>query len=141
MNILVFILLFDVGLGIMLGEPTGINIKSWFRPNDQALHSGLSWSIIQESVFVFADWNKTLHKLNLKDVKLKFYPGVGLFVGITEKDTSLGLRVPLGVDSFLRIPINISFELSPSLSLIPDTKFKLSGFLAIRYVFEQIDIM
>lgn len=135
------ILLTKLGLGITLGDPTGINLKSWFKPPNQAIEVGLSWSIVRDHIFVFGDWNKTFHRIELKDLDTGFYSGLGVFLGVFKlgilKDTILGLKIPLGVDLFLKIPINLSLEISPALSLVPSTDLSLFGFIAIRYIFDS----
>lgn len=133
------ILLADFGLGLMIGEPSGINGKLWDKTKNQAIETGISWSIINDSLFVIGGWNKTLWKKSYSDFNLNLYPGIGAFLGVS-KDLYLGLNVPLGADLFLKIPLNISLEIYPGLLLIPKTEFKLFGFFGLRYVFDSPDL-
>jgi len=140
MMISTFILLSDLGLGLMLGDPSGISGKLWDNHKSQAIEAGISWSIIDDSLFIIGGWNKTLWKTSQSGFSLNLYPGIGAFLGI-RNHFSIGPNIPLGADFILRnIPINISLEVSPGLSVIPKTSFKLFGFLGIRYVFESPDL-
>ena len=63
------------GLGIMLGEPTGVNLKSWIS-SSSAFDVGLAWSFTHEgSMHIHADY--LYHNYNLISSNIPFYVGIG----------------------------------------------------------------
>lgn len=86
----------DVGLGVILGEPTGLSLKSWNNQNT-AFDLGLAWSFAgnNDAIHVHADylWHKWL---NVDSGSLAFYYGIGGRV-VFANDAKAGLRVPFGL--------------------------------------------
>ena len=126
------------GLGVVLGEPTGISAKFWLTPGT-ALDLGLGYSFTSEkSVFDFyADY--VFHNSDMIHSAENFvvYYGPGARLKIKEDtDTRLGVR---GVIGILWIPRGTSFDLfvevAPILEIIPATKFDFSGGIGGRYFF------
>ena len=126
-----------VGLGIIVGEPTGFSFKYW-TTSTTAFDAALAWSFIDEGAFhIHADY--ILHTFNLIRVpegKLPFYYGIGARLK-TSVDTRLGVRVPLGLAYlFQNAPVDIFLEVVPILDLTPKTDFKINAALGARYYFE-----
>ena len=124
------------GLGIILGEPTGLSLKSWIG-SKTALDFAVAWSFANnDSLHLHADY--LIHNFNLLKVKkgeLLFYYGIGGRIK-TEKKSRVGIRVPIGISYiFEKIPLDIFFELAPLLDLVPDTNFEITGGIGIRYYF------
>jgi hypothetical protein len=124
------------GLGIILGEPTGLSLKSWIG-SKTALDFAVAWSFANnDSLHLHADY--LIHNFNLLKVRkgeLLFYYGIGGRVK-TEKKSRVGIRVPIGISYiFEKIPLDIFFELAPLLDLVPDTNFEITGGIGIRYYF------
>ncbi|GBD02869.1 hypothetical protein HRbin19_00139 [bacterium HR19] len=124
----------DIGLGIMLGDPTGISGKLWIKEKD-AVSLGASWSVIRERLTLLGSYNREIEiKTEIKEGKLFFYPGVGVFVGIP---SSFGVYIPLGLDfNFNKAPINIFFEIDPGTKILPETSFSIFGYIGARYIFK-----
>jgi hypothetical protein len=125
-----------VGLGIIVGEPTGVSFKYW-TSSTTAFDAALAWSFIDDGAFhIHADY--ILHSFNLIRVpegKLPFYYGIGGRLK-TSSDTRLGVRVPLGLAYlFQNAPVDIFLELVPILDLIPKTGFSLNAAIGARYFF------
>ena len=125
-----------VGLGIIVGEPTGFSFKYW-TSSTTAFDAALAWSFIDEGAFhIHADY--IIHSFNLIRVpegKLPFYYGIGARLK-TSGDTRLGVRVPLGLAYlFQNAPVDIFLEVVPILDLTPKTDFKINAALGARYFF------
>lgn len=125
-----------IGLGIIVGEPTGISFKYW-TSSTTAFDAALAWSFIDEGAFhIHADY--LLHSFYLITVpegKLPFYYGIGGRLK-TSGDTRFGVRVPVGLDYlFQTTPIDIFLEVVPILDLTPKTDFKINAALGARYFF------
>lgn len=125
------------GVGVILGEPTGISFKLWAEKNS-ALDGAVSWSFTKESSFhLHADF--FLHNFNIFKVekgKLPIYYGIGGRVKLV-KDTRVGVRIPIGIEYiFQNVPIDVFLEIVPLLDLIPGTEFGINGGIGIRYFFK-----
>ena len=128
----------DFGLGVVLGEPTGISAKFWLTPGT-ALDFGLGYSFTSSnSVFDFyADY--VFHSSDMINSTENFvvYYGPGARLKIKEdSDSRLGVR---GVIGILWLPRGTNFDLfievAPILDIIPATKFDFSGGIGGRYFF------
>jgi hypothetical protein len=126
------------GLGIIVGEPTGLSLKSWVGGNS-ALDLGLAWSFSHDgNMHVHGDY--LAHNFNLFDLDsgaLPLYYGIGARVLFTENDARVGLRVPVGLAYiFSGSRADLFVELAPLLDLTPDTEFNLNGAAGLRYFFQ-----
>ena len=122
------------GLGIILGEPTGISFKNW-TGSASAIDAAIAWSFDDEdSIHLHADFLR--HDFGLIDVdpgSMPFYYGVGARLKL-EDDPRLGVRGPLGLAyHFQDAPFDIFLEVVPMLDLIPDTEFEVDAALGARY--------
>lgn len=125
-----------IGLGLIVGEPTGISFKYW-TGSTTAVDAALAWSFIDEGAFhIHGDYifhNFTL--ITIPEGKLPFYYGIGARIK-TANDTKLGVRVPLGLAYlFNSAPIDIFLEIVPILDLTPKTDFAINAALGARYYF------
>ena len=126
----------DFGLGIILGEPTGISFKKW-TGSKTAIDGAVAWSFSgEDSLHLHADY--LFHKFNLFKVekgKIPLYYGIGIRVR-AEGRTRVGVRFPIGISYiFEKAPLGIFLELAPLLDLVPDTDFRFNGAIGIRYYF------
>lgn len=132
------------GIGFILGEPTGLSLKSWLSTRS-ALTLGAAWSFRHDgSLFLWGDY--TLHSFNITNAadpaSLAFYYGIGAKVSFIdhdesgEDDTVIGARVPLGLMLPIHTaPIDVFLEIVPTLDLAPDTEFGLSGGIGAHLFF------
>jgi hypothetical protein len=125
-----------LGLGFILGEPTGLSLKKWIG-DTVAIDGSASWSFGRKSALqLHADY--LLHIFNLIKVgkgKLPLYYGLGVRVKF-EDDSKAGIRFPLGINYiFENEPLDIFFEVAPIINLAPSTEFDLNGAIGIRYFF------
>ncbi len=126
----------NIGLGIILGEPTGISFKIWNRQT-VAFDAGAAWSIVDEKHFqVHGDL--LFHNFSLFRVetgRMALYYGVGARVWFAS-DTTVSLRVPVGLSyEFEKTPVEIFLEIVPMLDLIPSTEVGMGGAVGFRYYF------
>jgi hypothetical protein len=162
-NLIFFFLLFILitprtfartfGLGVQLGNPTGITGKYNYRD-----HTSINGVLAYDSheIVIYGDY---LHHFpeafrqqkNAFLTSLLPYVGVGpLFafgdgekehnhnvIDEDEDEFAFGVRIPLGVEWLSKeIPIGISLEIAPGITIIPGTDAFIQGGLAIRYYFE-----
>jgi len=126
----------EFGLGIILGEPTGVSGKLW-TSGQNAFDFAAAWSFQGEgNLLLQADYVWHIFRLiPVPDGKLPFYVGVGGEV-ILADDPVIGVRVPLGLDyMFGNAPVDIFVELVPILRLAPSTDFDFAGGIGARYWF------
>ncbi len=126
------------GLGVILGEPTGISGKLW-TGHGTAIDGAVAWSFEKKSS-MHLHGDLLFHNFNRARVnkgKLLFYYGIGARVKF-EDDSKVGVRVPLGINYlFANSPLDFFLEIVPILDLAPSTDFSLNGAIGIRYFFGQ----
>ena len=124
------------GLGVILGEPTGINFKHWTGGNT-ALVGAAAWAFGREDSFhLHLDW--TFHNFRLIKAErhvLPFYYGFG-FRYKDEYKNRFGIRFPLGIIyMFDDAPVDIFLEIVPIFDLAPKTEVSFNGGIGARYYF------
>jgi len=123
----------SLGLGIILGEPTGLSAKLW-TGSSNAFDFGAAWSFEGSGhLLLQADyvWHSSLTKAS--SGQLALYYGIGGRI-VFANDPDVGVRIPIGLDYiFSSAPIDIFAEVVPIMDLIPDTEFVLNGGLGIRF--------
>ena len=140
------------GLGIIIGEPTGISFKTWLN-NDRAIAAALAWRLWRGNAFhIHGDYLFHDHDLiGVSRGSLPIYYGVGLrlrswsggrywhrgrYHEYDHGHFDLGVRFPVGLSYiFGGAPLDIFLEIVPTLDLVPATTFDLGGGLGIRYWF------
>ena len=124
------------GLGIVVGEPTGVSAKYW-ASGTNAFDFGAAWSFKGDgNLLLQADyvWH-TFSLIPVREGKLPFYFGIGGRV-IFSHDPLIGARIPLGLDYiFTNAPIDVFAEIVPILDLAPETNFNLGGGIGVRFWF------
>jgi hypothetical protein len=132
------------GMGLILGEPTGLSAKAW-TSTDNAFDFAVAWSFNNYhhndnhndgSLLLQADyvWH-FFNAISVSSGKLPIYVGIGARVVLAD-DPSFGVRIPVGIDYlFADAPIDIFLELVPIMDLSPETDFGIGGGLGIRYWF------
>ncbi|MBI2437394.1 MAG: hypothetical protein HYV36_01070 [Lentisphaerae bacterium] len=137
-----------VGLGVILGEPTGISVKKWISP-EQAIDAAAAWSFSENDSFQFhADY--LIHKFGVLKTdpavgRLPVYFGVGGRLklknqdngrGRNNNDALFGIRIPFGVSfSFAKAPVDLFAEIVPILDVVPDTDLSLNWAIGARFYF------
>jgi hypothetical protein len=124
------------GIGLILGEPTGITLKYWFD-NTSAVDMAFAWSFEGKTSFrIHGDYLYHFKGVfNVPGGDLFPYLGAGLCVNISENPV-IGIRVPLGLEYFLgAIPLEIFLELVPVVNIYPATRLGGNAGLGLRYYF------
>jgi len=126
------------GLGIILGEPTGVSFKNWVGKRE-AIDVAVAWSFEGEgAIHIHADY--LFHNFRLFHIEkgdLVFYYGIGARVKTVHK-TQVGVRIPLGLSYlFEKDPVEIFFELGPIMNLTPKTLFRMTTGIGVRYYFNK----
>lgn len=132
-----------VGLGIILGEPTGFSFKGWTGPAN-AIDGALAWSFERGNAFhLHADylWHN-FDVFRTRD-RIPLYYGVGARIksGSDDNgyhyDTRFGLRGVIGVDFFIpRAPLDAFLEIAPIMDLTPATELSFNAGIGFRFFIE-----
>jgi hypothetical protein len=126
-----------LGLGVILGEPSGISGKSWLSKKT-ALAGALAWSLDRdEALHVHLD--HLFHDFDSMPVEqgtLALYYGFGGRIKFADEST-ISIRIPIGLNYlFASAPMDLFLEIVPMLDLIPRTEVNLNGGVGIRYFFK-----
>ena len=127
----------NFGLGVIIGEPTGISMKYW-NGQSTAIDGAVAWSFENEGSFhLHADYLiHAFEVIHVSEGALPLYYGIGGRLKFQEKDDKFGIRIPLGMAYYFRkAPLDIFFEFVPILELIPSTEFEFNAAIGIRYYF------
>jgi hypothetical protein len=127
------------GLGLIIGEPTGISAKYWID-GDNAFDFGLAYSFVQKfsAMSLHADYLYHAFDVIKSDYRLPVYYGFGARIRfVNNSDNSLGARGVIGI-AWLNdnLPIDVFFEVVPVFNLIPSTALNLDIALGARYYFK-----
>jgi hypothetical protein len=130
----------QVGLGFIVGEPTGIDFK-FFLNKTNALQFALAWSLNDEKdLHIQGDY--IWHRYDVIDLdngdQMPLYFGIGGRVVLIDDpgDDVVGIRFPVGLDYiFADYPFDVFVEIVPILDLAPDTDFDLEGAIGARFWF------
>lgn len=129
----------STGLGIIVGEPTGISFKQWLDGRN-AIDAAAAWSFADEgAAHLHLDylWHFFDRIEDVESGSFPLYIGIGGRVKFDEDDALLGARIPLGVNFILdEAPFDFFLEVVPILDLAPDTDFRLNAALGARYYFD-----
>lgn len=140
------------GLGLMIGDPTGVSGKLWLSDGDRALDFGLAWGVYGRYVHVHADYlfhNNSLITVSKGTLALYYGPGVrvrswsggrywnrGKWEDYDGSRLGVGARFPVGLDyMFEGAPVDVFLEVVPSLDLVPSTAFDFDAAIGARYWF------
>lgn len=126
------------GIGLLLGEPTGISAKYFFS-DTLAVDGAVGWSFDDETdLDLHGDvlW----HKFDLFSVpkgRLPLYVGVGVRVSFRDHaDDRVGVRVPVGVSYlFDELPLDVFVEVAPVLDFSPSTRGSVNAGIGARWWF------
>ena len=144
--IFLFVVLFSIpsfsqskgfGLGIILGEPTGISAKYW-TTSTTAFDFGLGYSFEKNSrMHLHADYLFHVNNLFQTNENIQFYYGPGARLRLVDVgDSRLGFRFDVGLVWIPRnAPIDVFLEVAPLLDIIPETDFSFNGGLGVRFFF------
>ncbi len=133
------------GVGVILGEPTGLNVKNWTTERT-AVAAAIAWAFDPNTSFhVHGDY--LFHDYTMIAVekgRLPLYTGIGARFKFDDQRgrrgrgsrTRMGVRIPLGVNyHFAQAPVDLFFELVPILDVAPRSDVSLNGAIGARFFF------
>ena len=133
----------DFGIGIIIGEPTGLSLKYWLD-EEHAVDGAAAWSYSENDSFqLHSDY--LIHNYDwLEADELPVYYGIGARLkfkdddgrGRNENYAIFGIRVPIGVTYlFGDEPVDLFFELVPVLDLSPEVELDINVAAGLRFYF------
>ena len=126
----------DFGLGLMVGEPTGISAKYWLSQSE-AVDAGLGYAFFGSNSHLSLHVDYLYHRFDIIEHYETFpvYYGFGLRLRAGD-ESNFGVRGVTGVAFHLRnAPVDVFFEIAPVFQLFPETKLKFDAALGARYYF------
>lgn len=133
----------DFGIGIIIGEPTGLSLKYWLD-EECAVDGAAAWSNSENDSFqLHGDY--LIHNYELLEAdKLPVYYGIGARLKFKDSDgrgrnenyAMFGIRVPFGVTYLFEYePLDLFFEVVPVLDLSPDVEVDINAAVGLRFYF------
>jgi hypothetical protein len=128
------------GLGLILGDPTGISAKLWMTQRT-ALDGCFGWSFGDNGftrIHVDYLWHSPIR---VDEGRLWCHYGVGgaMWLGNrhhTDDDLGLGARGVLGLEyQFRRSPFSLFGEVAPTMNIVPGGWFDMEGGAGFRFYF------
>lgn len=139
----------NIGLGVMVGEPTGVSLKVWTSEMN-AFDAGLAWSLSgRDALHLHADYlwhNFEVFGEDIEEGQLPVYYGIGGRLVLLDDepgndaddddDAIFGVRVPVGINYlFEENPIGLFLEVAPIVNLVPSTDLDVDAALGARFYF------
>ena len=134
----------QLGLGIILGAPTGLSLKFW-QSRRTAFDLALAWDFIDDKDYFHIHGDYLYHfPLTLEGVTrstLWTYLGIGARLRFKsngeEKDKKVfGIRGVGGLEFMPhRVPLDVFLEIAPVMNIIKTTDFDIDVGIGIRYTF------
>jgi hypothetical protein len=128
-----------LGVGIILGDPTGASLKYWLN-DTMAVDGAIGWSP-RDHTDLYLHGDILWHDFDLIPVsqgRLPLYFGVGGLVRVRDDndDNQIGVRAPVGLSyMFDNIPVDVFVEVAPAIDLAPDVRGEVTGDIGVRYWF------
>lgn len=124
------------GLGVILGEPTGVSAKGWISSRT-AFDAGLAWSFRRAGyLHVHMDYLWHFQDVVTTSQQVIPYIGIGGRVGARDNSAIVGVRIPFGISWIpTNAPIDVFLEIAPIMDLTPETDFNANGGIGVRFYF------
>ena len=137
------------GLGVIIGEPTGLSAKLW-TSNENAFDFGLGWSIGGDRISRYNGYYNGGSRVHFhmdylwhsweairSSERFPLYYGIGGRINSgAGYNSSVAVRGVLGIAWMPReTPVDVFIELVPSLQLTSSTGFAIDAGLGARYYF------
>jgi hypothetical protein len=124
------------GLGLILGDPTGLSAKAWLSPAN-AVDIGMAWSFRSKGfLHIHADYLWHFTRAIQSQERFVLYTGIGGRLGVGDEKSRLGIRVVGGIAWWPRdVPLDVFLEIAPILDLAPATELSANGGIGARFYF------
>lgn len=140
------------GLGVSVGQPTGISGKCYIAGRRFGWDALLAYQFYNGgSGLLYAHSTAQWHPSELLDEEwgnISWYVGVGPYLGVWSSNTPapyvgsggsgliVGVRAPIGLSFDLAdLPLQIFTEVALSVGIVPVTRYGLGGGIGVRYYF------
>jgi hypothetical protein len=137
-----------VGLGVILGDPTGFTFKTW-TGRSTAVDAAAAWSFSGNDAFqLHVDYLiNPFYMPKPREVsgRISFYYGIGARLKLQEShngnrndnDDLFGVRFPVGFSHILtEAPFEFFAEIAPIVDVVPDTDADFNAAIGARYYFK-----
>ena len=124
------------GLGVILGEPTGVSTKGWIS-SQTAFDAGFAWSF-RRTGFLHVHMDYLWHFSDIVNTNQRVNPYVGIGGRLAAREGSAiaGVRVPFGIVWLpANSPIDVFLEIAPVVDLTPETEINANGGIGVRFFF------
>ncbi len=141
----------SLGVGLIVGEPTGATVKYWVSRSSALVVSGAYSFGGADELRIQADYvlhnYKLLRELVPRSARSRFYAyyGIGARMRIDDisegkvfdEDVDLGIRFPLGLGyRFREAPLEVFGEFVPVLDVSPSSELLWRSAFGVRYYFK-----
>lgn len=127
----------DKGLGIIIGDPTGVSFKAWVN-SKHAFDLALAWTVERNDA-LHIHGSYLYHNndfFNPNRGRMPLYYGIGGRVKANNDRTSVGVRIPFGFEYlFQGAPLGLFLEIAPILDLTPNTELDINSGIGVRFYF------
>lgn len=127
----------DTGLGIIIGDPTGVSFKAWVN-SKHAFDLALAWTVERNDA-LHIHGSYLYHNndfFNPNRGRMPLYYGIGGRVKANNDRTSVGVRIPFGFEYlFQGAPLGLFLEIAPILDLTPSTELDINSGIGVRFYF------
>lgn len=145
-NLFVLLILFSLsiysqqsnfGIGLMVGEPTGLSGKYWVSESN-AFAAGIGGHFVgpNDGLSIHLDYLYHIDNTFQTNFRFPLYYGFGARIRTESDKFGLGFR---GVGGILfypdSVPIDIFIEMVPVFKLLPKTNLEIDLSLGVRYFF------
>jgi hypothetical protein len=130
----------SVGLGGQIGSPTGVTLK-FYNAGGPSYDVLAAWDLDDFFfLIVHGQYNRTINAENVDG--LEWFFGPGAFIGFEDRgvrdeddEATFGVSGRIGLNLVLDNRFEFFGQLTPRISLIPDTDGDIGGGLGFRYYF------
>lgn len=127
----------DKGLGIIIGDPTGVSFKAWVN-SKHAFDLALAWTV-EKNDAMHIHGSYLYHNnefFNPNRGRMPLYYGIGGRVKANSNRTTVGVRIPFGFEYlFQGAPLGLFLEVAPILDLTPNTELDINSGIGVRFYF------
>ena len=125
-----------VGLGVIIGEPTGLSAKFWTSSRN-AIDVAMAYSFRRKGYFhVHADYLWHFPNVIQSTERFPLYAGIGGRLAAGRGSGIFGVRIAGGIAYWVRnAPIEIFFELAPIIDIAPETDVSGNVGIGARFFF------
>lgn len=129
----------DLGVGVILGEPSGLSVKYWTSESNAIDFAvGYSFMGLGNGLAIHADYLYHVNDLIKSEYNLPVYYGFGVGLSFPDNEnTVFGARGVFGVLWYPEnLPVDLFVEIAPSFRLLPSTALDFGFGIGGRYYIE-----